>query len=1109
MREYYRNLLINIVLPSIKLHCFSDHILICEDMFFGKILGNQRNIIIKKYGLYNLFCSLTAKSEMSHYKFIMKYFRRSCVKPILKTNSELIWILVILFFSDFQPVHSQYQMENIDRGIVAIKTSETGVFVSWRLLNSDPETIGFNLYRGNTKINPSLIVSSTNFLDVNGTINDKYHVISVSGGIEKVSSDTVSPWTQNYLSLPLQIPAGGITPASESFTYSPNDASVGDLDGDGEYEIVLKWDPSNSKDNSQSGYTGNVILDAYKLDGTHLWRIDLGINIRAGAHYTQFMVYDLDGDSIAEVTCKTAPGSKDGSGNYLKSGPAAGDNDAADYRNTSGYILTGPEYLTIFNGRTGEEIITTDYVPPRGNLASWGDTYGNRVDRFLACIAYLDGKSPSVVMCRGYYTGSGRGRTVLAAWDYRNNTLNQRWIFNADLTGEYSGYTGQGNHNLSVGDVDNDGKDEIVYGSCAIDDNGTGLWTSGLGHGDAMHLSDIDPDRPGLEIWGIHENAQIGSALLDARTGAIIWGTGPADVGRGVSADIDSLYPGLESWGGTDGLRSAKNLKVGNAPASSNHVIWWDGDLSRELLNGNYIDKYGTGLLLTASGCSSINGTKSNPNLQADILGDWREEVIFRTTDNSALRIYTTTYLTKYRLTTFMHDPVYREGIAWQNVAYNQPPHTGFYLGADLFIADSLRPPSAPYNIKAFPFNDTVKLQWDKNPEPDLAGYNIYRSELEQGPFKRLNGTLLTENSFIDSVVLNDITYFYAATATDTLNNESRYSGIISAMPTGRPDKPAGLYSRNDFEKIKLFWDPDNTGKIAGYKVYRSVNQGGAYTLLNTSLITGTSYLDSPLTDKTKYYYVITAIGNNGFESFQTSELKATTGTIKYLQAEEGIFTGGLIESNNPGFNGTGFYNFDATSNIDFINLGGNLGGDYMLLYRYALGNTARTGLLSINGTSRSLIMQNTTSFTNYLTDSIRITLNSGFTNTIRFASTGSDFGNIDEITVKPVLAVGLNETHETEVSDISIIYPNPFSNRVNIKYVNAQPCTVRIQIFNSTGQIVRTLVNSFHSQGVFEVTWDALDVSGSKAPDGIYFCKIMNDNNYGRVKKIILLNSR
>ncbi|PZT56695.1 rhamnogalacturonan lyase [Paenibacillus silvae] len=578
------------------------------------------------------------------------------------------------------------QMEFLDRGVVAVKTGN-GIFVSWRLLGTEGSNVAFNVYRDGVKVNASPITGSTNLQDAGGTNSSKYTVRAVVGGTEQAASAAASVWGSNYLTVPLQIPAGGTTPDGVAYTYSANDASAGDLDGDGQYELIVKWDPSNSKDNSQSGYTGEVFIDAYNLNGTRLWRISLGKNIRAGAHYTQFMVYDLDGDGKAEVAMKTADGTRDGTGTVI--------GDASkDYRNSSGYVLSGPEFLTVFNGQTGKAMSTVNYEPARGNVSDWGDNYGNRVDRFLAAIAYLDGERPSLVMARGYYT-----RTVLVAYNWRNGQLSKLWTFDSNTSGN-SGYAGQGNHNLSVADVDGDGRDEIVYGAMAVDDNGRGLYTTGLKHGDAMHLSDLDPDRPGLEVFQVHETpSNAGISFRDAGTGQLIWGIKTTkDIGRGMAADIDPRYKGAEVW--ADGsLYTAKGQKLGSTlPSSTNFGIWWDGDLLRELLDSNRIDKwdYANGKtinLLTASGVSSNNGTKSTPSLQADLFGDWREEVVWRTNDSSALRIYTTTALTDKRIYTLMHDPVYRLGIAWQNVAYNQPPHTGFYLG------EGMNPPPVP-NIR-------------------------------------------------------------------------------------------------------------------------------------------------------------------------------------------------------------------------------------------------------------------------------------------------------------------------------------------------------------------------------------------------------------------------
>ncbi|GGL06871.1 rhamnogalacturonan lyase family protein [Planomonospora parontospora] len=567
------------------------------------------------------------------------------------------------------------QVEDLDRGLISVRSGSANL-VSWRLLATDPDGVAFNLYRDGTKVNPTPVTGSTNHLDTGASADASYTVRAVINGAEQAASAPALRLANGYLDVPISPPSGGTTPDGVAYTYAANDASAGDLDGDGQYEIVLKWDPSNAKDNSQSGYTGNVFLDAYRLDGTRLWRVDLGRNIRAGAHYTQFQVYDYDGDGDAEVAAKTADGTRDGTGAVIGS-------SSADHRNSSGYVLSGPEYLTMFDGRTGRAASTVDYVPARGTVSSWGDSYGNRVDRFLAGTAYLDGKRPSLIMARGYYT-----RSVIAAWDFRNGTLTRRWTFDTNSsTNSGKGYDGQGNHALTVGDVDADGRDEIVYGAMTVDDNGSGLWTTKLGHGDAAHLGDLNPSRPGLEYFKVSEDkSKPGSWFADARTGRVLWSTASGtDNGRGVSADIWAGSPGAESWSAADTtLRSATGAALGREPSSINFLAWWDGDPVRELVDQTRIDKYGTSgdtRLLTASGVHSNNGTKATPSLTADLFGDWREEVVWPTGDNRALRVYSTPHLTDRRIHTLMHDPQYRTAVAWQNTAYNQPPHPGFFIG--------------------------------------------------------------------------------------------------------------------------------------------------------------------------------------------------------------------------------------------------------------------------------------------------------------------------------------------------------------------------------------------------------------------------------------------
>lgn len=576
------------------------------------------------------------------------------------------------------------------RAVISTPTAD-GNRVSWRLLASDGGDAAFHVYRDGVRVPGPAVTGATSFLDRGAPADARYAVLAVGDGAARAAaarsddpsaegaagqvageSLTLAPVAgaeASSLDVPLDVP-----PAGSGYTYSANDASVGDLDGDGEYEIVLKWDPSNAKDNSQSGVTGNVYLDAYELDGERLWRVDLGRNIRAGAHYTQFQVYDYDGDGAAEVAVKTGDGTVSGTGQVI------GDGDA-DHRNSSGYVLSGPEFLSVFRGTDGAELDTVDFRPARGNVGDWGDTYGNRVDRFLAGTAYLDGSRPSIVMGRGYYA-----RTAVSAWDFRDGALTRRWTFDSSSSTNGPDWTGRGNHQLSIADVDDDGRDEILYGSMAIDDNGNGLWQNGTHHGDAYHVSDLVPSNPGLEVFKPSESGTDPAHwVADAATGRIL-SSAPAagsDNGRGVAADITADNPGAEVWSSkVSGLRSATDgSEVGRKPGSTNFVIWWDGDGQRELLDDTHIDKYGASgdtRLLTGEGVASNNGTKATPALQADILGDWREEVVFRTTDSSALRIYSTDIPTAIAHPSLMEDRQYRLAVAWQNTAYNQPPHPSF-----------------------------------------------------------------------------------------------------------------------------------------------------------------------------------------------------------------------------------------------------------------------------------------------------------------------------------------------------------------------------------------------------------------------------------------------
>jgi len=685
------------------------------------------------------------------------------------------------------------QMEKLDRGLVAIPVSNTSNFVSWRLLGTDNKSMTtFDLLRDGSVIASGL--TKTNYQDNAGSASAKYQVVTKVNGESAETSAEVQPWAAKYKSLKLDRPQGGTDskwtntdvsegPTSAAYAYYPNDMSVGDVDGDGQYELFLKWESTHAQDNSRSlGATGSTFIDCYKMDGTRLWRIDLGKNIRDGAHYTQFMVYDFDGDGKAEMMCKTATGSKDGQGTYVNQAATdaaiKGHDNTKDYRNSGGHILSGPEYLTVFEGLTGKAIHTTWYLPGRAGTGSktsiergdelgkvsdypsgfWGDNYGGRSERFLGAVAYINGadKLPCGIFCRGYYTKayvwavSFDGTRLHTEWLHASPNSTQWLVFaskwqdgqagleytidgdklkripiktaNTNTSGATSSdgsgagsntLFGNGNHNLSIADVDGDGCDEILWGAGALNNDGTLLYATGLGHGDAIHVGKMIPDRAGYQVFDVHEDKLVAAHgswdLHDAATGEIIWHGGNAgtDNGRGMAGDLTGK-DGYEFWSSDE--RNPRNAKSGNTVinkgCSVNYRIYWDGSCQDQLLDGSY--KYSNNntwaqtahaepVIAKWNGSSfqnvqtfyseafkyaqTANYTKATPCLQADILGDWREELImWNKKDSAEIMIFSTWTPTEYAVPTLMHDHVYRMGVAWQNTAYNQPPHLGYYL---------------------------------------------------------------------------------------------------------------------------------------------------------------------------------------------------------------------------------------------------------------------------------------------------------------------------------------------------------------------------------------------------------------------------------------------
>jgi hypothetical protein len=652
-------------------------------------------------------------------------FLRIFVPDFLKTitNMKKTGLLLLLFMTGLsaayaQPMYNYNKMstEKLDRGVVAVRQADGKVAVSWRILRDDHKHEAFDVFRNGLRLNPQPLTKGGAFFVDEQPLQGEDAVYEVKGGAVNGQFALCADAPVGYLPVKIQKPEGGKVPVVNGapqrgkrgriwrdtglFTYSANDASVGDVDGDGQYEIILKWEPSNSHDNSHYGYTGPTIFDCYRLNGERLWRISLGMNIRSGAHYTQFLVYDFDGDGRAELMVKTSDGVIDGTGAII------GDSIIIDWRNKGGHVLEGPEYITVFDGLTGRALDTKPYIPQRGDVAAWGDKYGNRSERYLAGLGYLGAKNAdgklvaSALFCRGYYT-----RTVIAAWDWDGHELSHRWTFDTDEQ-KWNSYAGQGNHNLRVADVDGDGYDEITYGSMAVDHDGQGLYNTGFGHGDAIHLTAFDPKSNHLQVWDCHENRRDGSDFRDAKTGKVIFQIkSRTDVGRAMAADIDPTNPGVEMWS-TDshGIRNIKGEVVSTAkdpqdPQHDNTLlingkylpvnfgVWWDGDLLRELLDHETVWKYNwqerTIDLLQKFDGRFNNGTKSNPCLSADILGDWREEVILRDPESTELRIYVSTIPTDYRINCLMQDMPYRLSVATENIGYNQPPETGFYLGPD------------------------------------------------------------------------------------------------------------------------------------------------------------------------------------------------------------------------------------------------------------------------------------------------------------------------------------------------------------------------------------------------------------------------------------------
>ena len=790
-------------------------------------------------------------------------------------------------------VHTR-QMEKLDRGLIAIKT-DGGVYLSWRLFDSEDNIFGsadknvsFNVYRDGKKI--SEVATKTNYVD--STVGTNYSVAPVINGVEGEKCDAVTVYNNSYFDIPLSKPDDETIydpSGNELATYSffPADCSTGDVDGDGEYEIIVKW-TSHERDVGTPAYSGTVHLAAYKLDGTKLWKndIELGKNVYSSAHTLQFLVYDFDGDGKSEVICQTSLGSKDGQGKYVSNAAQTDEeikaitdkeNSTADYRSSSGVITKGEEFLTVFNGETGAAMDTISLPTTRGseNGVDYGDDFGNRSNRFVSDIAYLDGEKPYAIYLRGYYFGrNGKQRTSIAGISWDGTALSPTYRFDTQKgqEGYYDGayqYVGNGNHNCTVADVDNDGKDEFITGALCMEVNDDNefrpKWCTYLQHGDALHIGNYDPTHTGFEFFTVHEDSgtnslsgnditlDFGMSVIDAETGNIMFHEGASDdTGRGVMANVgaggyyqiwSAKNSARQSNGGTD-FTTATSLTGRNTP-SMIFRIFWDGDLYDNLLNGaNITDWNGRNMsnIFSAGNydCVSINGTKANPSLQADLFGDWREEVVYPTSDGTALRVFSTTDTTDYKIKTLMQDPVYRSGVAAEQTAYNQPPHVGFYMGKEVFetrkitsITITTQPTRTSY-IPGESFDKTgmvVKANYSDGTSEEISAYTV--SEIDKDKIGEQTLTV----SYLGKT--DTITIYVVEPGITSLNNIYNTNSTSSKLFTAPIGSYAGDFTLEHTVKINSIPANGNTDKnsAAGFFVrfMADMQTGGGWYLTKKS----------------------------------------------------------------------------------------------------------------------------------------------------------------------------------------------------------------------------------------------------------------------------------
>ena len=605
------------------------------------------------------------------------------------------FVTAALFMLASAGTYAQRFTDKLDRGLVAVQTTK-GVYCSWRIQADEYYDVKYNLYRDGTRVN-SEPLNVSNYTDASGSASSKYTVKAVVNGVEQQASKAATVFKSNYKEIKIK------HDASLKATYEPNDACCADVDGDGEVEILMKF---NNKEEGEQLYPKNgptingvatkeySMLACLKQDGTVLWWVNCGPNMGDFQNNEQNIVgYDWDMDGKAEVVMRLEEGSTvhmaDGT-TYTIGANGKNGSSWTNYREpkASGsvewFTHYGKEFLWYCEGATGKPYQCIEFPLKRledGETdlkAAWGDGYGHRSSKYFFGAPYLDGKHPSIFLGRGIYT---RHKFIAYDVDPKTHDLNVRWKWTNNQPG--SPWYGQGYHNYIVADVDWDGRDEIVWGSMVIDDNGKGLSTTGLGHGDAQHIGDFNPYIHGQEMFACNEDNPSNN-YRDATTSKIYYRkTDTNDDGRCLAGNFYNDFPGAVGHSAHDTPISTvtnEHVSTNTNGLSMNFRIYWDGDLLEECFNNTEVTKPGVGTIATFLGAYSNNSTKATPCYQGDIFGDWREEVIERTADNN-IRIYTTNEPTKWRNYSLWYDHQYRNGMVWQPCGYNQPPHVSYFLG--------------------------------------------------------------------------------------------------------------------------------------------------------------------------------------------------------------------------------------------------------------------------------------------------------------------------------------------------------------------------------------------------------------------------------------------